>query len=159
MSINVLPIFEAYPVFNRISARLQGCVRSDLRHVRAEDGQELFRAGDACTEWCLIVAGKVRVVKPLPTGRTTPLYTVGPGEFCALSVSCLIGDLAYPATAKAAGEVVGATLPKSVFQKLLDEDATFRREIFGALALRFTVLMGALAETYAVGEQERVLDS
>ena len=158
MSINVLPIFEAYPIFNRISARLQGCVRSELRHVRADDGQEFFRVGDPCTEWPLIVAGKVRVVKPLPTGRTLPLYTIGPGEFCALSVSCLIGDLAYPAEGRAAGDVVGATLPKSVFQKLLDDDAAFRKEIFGAFAMRFSLLMGVIEEMSRTRMDERLAD-
>ena len=146
MSINVLPIFEAYPILNRIPSRLQGCVRSELRHIRAEDGQDLFRPGDPCTEWPLIVAGRVRVVKPLATGRTLPLYIVGPGEVCALSVSCLIGDLPYPAAGRAAGEVVGATLPKSVFQELLDNDAVFRKEIFAAFATRFSMLMGVIEE-------------
>jgi CRP/FNR family transcriptional regulator len=158
MSINVLPIFEAYPVFNRISPRLQGCVRSELRHLRAEHGDELFRVGDPCTEWPLVVAGKVRVVQPLPTGRTLPLYTVSPGEFCAVSVSCLIGDLTYPAAGRAAGDVAGATLPKPVFQKLLDEDAAFRKELFGAFAMRFTLLMGVIEEMSRLRMDERLAD-
>jgi CRP/FNR family transcriptional regulator len=130
-----------------------------LRHVRAEDGQEFFRAGDPCTEWPLIVAGKVRVVKPLPTGQTLPLYTLSPGEFCALSASCLIGDLVYPATGIATGEVVGATLPRSVFQKLLDEDAVFRQEILGAFAIRFSLLIACIEEMSRVRMDERLADA
>jgi CRP/FNR family transcriptional regulator len=158
MSINVLPVFEAYPIFNRISPRLQGCVRSELRHIRAEHGQVFFRVGDGCSEWPLIVAGTVRVIKPLPTGRTLPLYTVGPGEFCALSMSCLIGDLPYPAEGRASGEVVGATLPKTVFQQILDDDAAFRKEIFGAFATRFAVLMGVIEEMSRMRLDERLAD-
>jgi CRP/FNR family transcriptional regulator, anaerobic regulatory protein len=77
----------------------------------------------------LLVSGTVRVLKPLPSGRAMPLYKLGPGEFCVLSVSCLLGDVLYPAAGRAAGTVVGAALPKALFRTLVDEEPTFRNEV------------------------------
>ena len=148
MSINVLPIFEAYPVLSRVPVRLQGCIRSELRVLRADDGQEVFRPGDPCTEFPLIVGGRLRVLKPGPDGRTLPLYTVGPGEFCVVSVSCLFDDVPYPAAGTALGEVVAATLPKALFHILIDEDAGFRKGIFSAFSkiVHSSLLLDILGE-------------
>ena len=158
MLINVLPIFEAYPVLTRIPARLQGRVRSELTAVRADDGQEFFRVADPCAALPLIVSGNVRVMKSLPTGRALPFYTLGPGELCMLSVSCLLGDFLYPATGMAAGEVVAATLPKALFRTLVDDDAGFRKEVFSAFAMRFCLLMAVIEEMSMTRLDERLAD-
>ena len=146
MLINVLPIFEAYPVLTRVSARLQGRIRSELTVVHAGDGHEFFRVADACTALPLVIGGGVRVLKPLPTGPTLPLYTLGPGELCVLSVSCLLGEFPYPGDGRAEGETVAATLPKALFRELVDEDAVFRKEVFGAFARRFCLLVAPSGE-------------
>ena len=158
MLINVLPIFEAYPVLTRVSPRLQGRIRSELTVMRADDGQELFRVADACTALPLIIGGRVRVRRPLPTGRALPLYTLGPGELCVLSVSCLLADFPYPAEGKAEGETVAATLPKALFRALVDEDAVFRNEVFGAFATRFSLLMALIEEMSMMRLDERLAD-
>ena len=158
MLINVLPIFEAYPVLTRVSPRLQGRIRSELTVAHAADGQEFFGVGDACTAFPLIVGGRVRVLKPRPSGRTLPLYTLAPGELCVLSVSCLLGDSVYPAAGTAAGEVVAATLPKALFHTLLDEDAVFRKEVFGAFAMRFCLLMALIEEMSMMRLDERLAE-
>ena len=158
MSINVLPVFQAYPVLTRVSPRLQGRIRSELAVMRADDGQEFFGVGDPCTAFPLLVGGSVRVLKPRPTGRALPLYTLAPGDLCVLSVSCLLGDFAYPASGTAAGEVVAATLPKPLFHTLLDEDTVFRREVFGAFSTRFCLLMALIEEMSVTRLDERLAD-
>jgi CRP/FNR family transcriptional regulator len=134
-------IFGAYPVLTQLPARLQARVQSELHPIRATNGRALFNVGDSCTALSLLVSGAVRVLKPLPTGRAMPLYKLEPGEFCVLSVSCLLGDVLYPAAACAAGEVVGAALPKALFRTLVDEDTAFRHEVFGMFATRLCFLM------------------
>jgi CRP/FNR family transcriptional regulator len=158
MSINVLPVLQAYPLLTRVSPRLQGRIRSELTVMHADDGQEFFGVGDPCTAFPLIVGGGVRVLMPQPSGRALPLYTLAPGELCVLSVSCLLGDHAYPASGSAAGEVVAATLPKALFHTLLDEDAVFRKEVFGAFAMRFCLLMALIEEMSMTRLDERLAD-
>jgi CRP/FNR family transcriptional regulator len=118
----------------------------------------LFNVGDDCTALPLLVTGSIRVLKPLPTGRVMPLYTLKPGEFCGLSVSCLLGEVAYPAAACAAGDVAGAAVPKPLFRALVDEDAAFRNEVFGLFAARLCFLMTLIEEMAMTRLDERLAD-
>lgn len=151
-------IFAAYPMLRQLPAHLIARTRSELQHVRAADGQDLFNAGDSCTALPLLVAGSIRVLKLLPTGRTMPLYTLNPGEFCGLSVSCLLGDVVYPASARACGEVAGAAIPKALFRTLVDEVPVFRNEVFGLFASRLCFLMTLIEEMAMTRLDERLAD-
>ena len=151
-------IFEAYPSLTQLPPRLLARIQSELQPVRATDGHELFNVGDSCTALPLLLSGAVRVLKPLPSGRTVPLYKLGPGEFCVLSVSCLLGNVLYPAAARAAGTVIGAALPKAVFRTLVDEDAAFRNEVFNVFAERLCFLMTLIEEMARTRLDERLAD-
>ena len=100
-------IFDVYPVLGLVSGPLQARIRAQSQTIQAADGHEKVGVTDPCTALPLIVHGAVRVLKPLRSGRILPLYTVGPGELCVLSVSCLLGDVLYPAAGRAAGHVAG----------------------------------------------------
>jgi len=151
-------IFDAYPLLRQLPAHLLTRLRSELTPVRAADGQALFNVGDDCRALPLLAAGAIRVHKPLPTGRTMPLYTLSPGEFCSLSVSCLLADVVYPAAARAAGNVVGAGMPKPLFRTLVDEVPAFRHEVFGLFATRLCFLMTLIEEMAMTRLDERLAD-
>ena len=151
-------ILEAYPLLRQLPAHLLIRIRSELQPVRASDSQELFNVGDSCTALPLLVSGSIRVIKPLPTGRTMPLYTLSPGEFCGLSVSCLLADVVYPAAARAAGDVVGAAMAKPLFRTLVDEVPAFRNEVFGLFAARLCFLMTLIEEIAMTRLDERLAD-
>ena len=158
MLIEHLRIFDAYPSLTRLSPRLLGRIQSELQPVGAADGHEFFSVGDSCQALPLLASGTVRVLTPLPSGRTVPLYKLGPGEFCVLSVSCLLGDVLYPAAGRAAGTVVGAALPKALFRTLVDDDAAFRNEVFSVFASRLCSLLTLIEEMARTRLDERLAD-
>jgi CRP/FNR family transcriptional regulator len=158
MPIEYPRIFDAYPTLTHLSPRLLARTHSELQPVTAADGDELFNAGDSCSALPLLVSGTVRVFKPLPSGRTMPLYKLGPGEFCVLSVSCLLGNVLYPAAGRAAGAVAGAALPRALFRTLVDEDTVFRNEVFGVFAERLCFLMTLIEEMAKTRLDERLAD-
>jgi CRP/FNR family transcriptional regulator len=149
-------VFETYPRLTRLPPRLQARIQSELQPIRARSGQVLFNAADTCTALPLLISGAIRVVKPLPTGRAMPLYKLEPGEFCVLSLSCLLGDVLYPAAARAAGDVVAAALPKALFHTLVEEDPLFRKDVFGAFAARLCFLMALIEEMAMTRLDERL---
>lgn len=151
-------IFDAYPALTQLPPRLLARIQSELQPVAAADGHELFNVGDSCPALPLLVSGTVRVLKPLPSGRTMPLYKLGPGEFCVLSVSCLLGNVLYPAAGRAAGAVVGAALPRALFRTLVDEDTMFRNEVFSVFAERLCFLMTLIEEMAKTRLDERLAD-
>ena len=151
-------IFDSNPLLTRISAGMQARVRSEMRPMRAADGQQLFGVYDRCTALPLIAGGTIRVLKPLRSGRVVPLYCVGPGDLCVLSVSCLVGDVRYPAEGTAAGDVAGAMLPGTLFRALVDQEPAFRHDVFGAVATRLCMLMAVVAEVTVPRLDERLAD-
>jgi CRP/FNR family transcriptional regulator len=153
-----LRIFDAYPVLARLSAALQARIGAEMQALHAADGEALFDAADRCEALPLLASGVVRVVKPLPTGRALPLYRVAAGELCVLSVSCLLGDVEYPASARAAGDVVGAAVPKPLFRTLMEQEALFRYQVFGVFAVRLSMLMAHLEEVAVARMDERLAD-
>ena len=158
MPIEHARILGVYPQLRQLPAHLLNRVRSELQPIRAADSRELFNVGDNCTALPLLVSGSIRVIKPLPTGRTVPLYTLNPGEFCGLSVSCLLADIVYPAAARAAGDVVAAAMPKPLFRTLVDEVPAFRNEVFGLFAAKLCFLMTLIEEMAMTRLDERLAD-
>ena len=158
MPTDLSRIIQAYPLLTQLPSHLLSRVRSALQPIRAADGQDVFNVGDRCTALPLLIAGSIRIIKPLPTGRTMPLYTLHPGEFCGLSVSCLLGDVAYPASARAAGDVSGGAIPKGVFRMLVDDVPAFRHEVFGLFASRLCFLMTLIEEMAMTRLDERLAD-
>jgi CRP/FNR family transcriptional regulator len=53
-------------------------------------GVSVFRAGDACERYLMVLEGSVRVQKLAENGREIVLYRVAAGETCVLTTSCLL---------------------------------------------------------------------
>ena len=106
----------------------------------------LFRAGDPCMNFVLVVAGKVRVYIPSETGREVSLYHVEPGEICVLTLSNLLGGLAYPAEGVTEKETQLVSLSPQKFEHALTTSNAFRRLIFSTIGLRLGEIMQLLEE-------------
>jgi CRP/FNR family transcriptional regulator, anaerobic regulatory protein len=149
-------LISVYPALGDLPPDLKARLCEDVRPLRAEAGRLMFDPTDACEALPLLTGGAVRVVKPLPTGKIVPLYRLTPGEFCVLSVSCLLANMRYPARGSAIEDVTGFVLPKAFFRTLIDRQPTFRNAVFGVFAARLTALM-ALIEQIAVSRLDQRL--
>ena len=121
------------------------------RRVAIPVGTVLFRPGEACDRWLLVLSGSVRVTRTDRAGRTLLLYRVGPGETCILTTTGLIEGVAYDAEAVAETAVEVLAVPGEAFLRLLAEEPRFRRFAFAAYARRIASLM-ALVEELAFDE-------
>jgi CRP/FNR family transcriptional regulator len=104
-------------------------------------GQQLFREGDSCSNFLLVLDGAVRVQKLSEGGREIVLYRVEEGQSCILTTACMLGGKAYNAEAITETEVQAIALPNSAFQKALNGSQGFREFVFGAYADRVTELL------------------
>ncbi len=119
-------------------------------------GQAVFRAGDACENYLMVLAGSVRVQKLAESGREIVLYRVERGQTCVITTSCLLAGERYPAEAVTESEVTAVALTRPRFQEALAESATFRTMVFAALGRRLSDLM-ILVEELAFGSVDRRL--
>jgi len=120
-----------------------------LRHaiaLKAPAGTILFDTGAACQALPLILSGSIRVFKRAETGREISLYRVSQGELCIVTISCLLGANAYPATGVAESEISAIALPRPLFMRLTESHPPFRQEVFHLFAERLSGLMQLVEE-------------
>ncbi len=118
------------------------------RHARIMDapaGTELFRAGDPCSHFVIVLSGCVRVQYLDHNGNEIVLYRVREGETCILTTSCLLGQARYPAQGVAEETLQAALVPMPVFQEALAHEPV-RAYVFNTLGRRLVDLMLLIEE-------------
>jgi CRP/FNR family transcriptional regulator len=143
-------LLAAYTSLADLPEPLRGQVFDQLTVMRLPAGSPLFRDGDACGGFPMVVSGRVRISRVLADGRELVLYDVGPGESCVLSTSCLLGNSKYNAHGACETDVELALLPRALFDRLVAEHPPFRAAVFSLFGERLVRLV-ELAE--AVGFQ------
>jgi CRP/FNR family transcriptional regulator len=112
------------------------------------DRTSLFRAGDSCEGFGFVLDGSVKVSVLSASGREMVLYRVGPGESCTVTVSCLINNAPYPANGIVEDQLDAISIPRSLFNDLVDGSRVFRQfvlEIFSSKVNHLLVLINEVA--------------
>ena len=142
---------------------LAAAPEADRRRLRASAqslclaaGVVVFRPGDTCQNYLMMVRGSVRVQKVSEAGREIVLYRVESGQTCVLTTSCMLAGERYPAEGVTETEVVARALPLASFHELLATSEAFRRFVFGSFGGRIADLM-MLVEAIAFGRMDNRL--
>jgi CRP/FNR family transcriptional regulator len=134
------------PILTDLSPGLTAKVAQQAIDMAAPPGALLFDTGNACQALPLVISGSIRVFKRADNGREISLYRVNPGELCIVTVSCLLGGDAYPATGIAESEVTALALPRPLFLELTESHAAFRQSVFHLFGERLSGLMQLVEE-------------
>lgn len=121
-------------------------VRNEATRIAVPAGTVLFRPGDTCGAYLLLLHGTVRVELITPSGHQLLLYRVAPGQSCVLTTSCLLAHETYAAEGVAETEIAGLGLSPALFEQLLANSAEFRRLVFTDFGHRLADLMSLLNE-------------
>ncbi|WP_200882066.1 Crp/Fnr family transcriptional regulator [Nitrincola sp. A-D6] len=119
-------------------------------------GEMVFREGENCSKFLLVIEGSVRVQKLSEGGREIVLYRVEEGQSCVLTTACMLGGQPYNAEAITETQVKAVALPNLTFQRALHGSQGFREFVFGAYAERVTSLL-MLIDAIAFGRIEQRL--
>lgn len=117
------------------------------RMLELAPGEVVFRQGEECIHYLLVIEGLVRVQKVTEDGREMTLYRVGSGSACELTTSCLLANDRYHAEAVAETAVRAVLIPKTLFQEAVMCSPKFREFVFGNVEKGFTELLTLLEET------------
>ncbi len=129
-----------YPVFRRVSARLQRCIRVDGHCLGIPDEHLMFDQDSPCNAFVMPLSGAIRVTRTSLSGREILLYRLEPGESCIITVSCLLGNAPSIACGRAEGNLAVVSLPKALFLKLVEESDPFRAFVFQHFGQRLSQL-------------------
>ncbi len=135
------PWLEHFPALATIddSAWLEAL--TEAQSLTLPQGMAVFREGDQCSNFLLVIDGAVRVQKLSESGREIVLYRVEEGQSCILTTACMLGGKQYSAEGYTESEVHAVALPQHAFQLALHGSQGFRKFVFDVYAERVTELL------------------
>jgi len=139
-------LFNCYPALDELSPELQQSLLHDGQPLKAQARQIMFDIGSPCQSFIALTYGSLRVTKPTSSGREILLYRVQPGEYCIMTATCLLGESAYPARGVAEADLIGYSLPRTLFMTLIEQVPAFRASVFSLLAQRMAHLMDLIED-------------
>lgn len=116
------------------------------RVVRMPAGATLFRPGDLCENYLVVLKGAARITLTSESGREILLYRVEPGQSCVLTTAALMSESDYDAEGVTETDVEAMIIPAAAFGELLASSAVFRRFVFSSFAVRLQDLIGLVGE-------------
>lgn len=105
-------------------------LRAQVQQVELPAGESVFRCGDPCRNYLVVLDGSVRVQVLSTGGREVLLYRVLAGESCVITTSCLISHEAYPAEGITDKPTLAMIIPQGGFNEALGCSEAFRRFVF-----------------------------
>jgi len=118
------------------------------KEVVLPEGYEVFRDGDKCENYIMVIEGITRVYKSFENGREMLLYRVNQGETCSLTTSILLAGGKYTASAVTESKCRAVIIPIHEFHKTFDNSKGFRDYVcstFGGRIRDFILLLESIA--------------
>ncbi len=119
--------------------------------ISLKQNSTVFHQGDACSNYLIILNGKVKVFTRAENGREIILYRLSQGDTCVLTTSCLFGHKNYPAEGQTETDVNALAIPVKQFNDVLKNSETFREMVFTAFSSHLSELI-TLIEEVAFGK-------
>lgn len=114
--------------------------------VHLEADRFVFRPGDACESFLILLHGQIRVQLISEDGKEVTLYRIGPGGSCVLTTSCLFSSEHYPAEAIAETDIEALAFSKDIFEQTVEQSTPFRRFVFDGFSQRLAKVIGRMEE-------------
>ncbi len=145
----VVPFWlRAFPELERNRDAAWREVIMAAKTVRLPAQSLVFRQGDECTHYLLMLEGSVRVYRVSRKGREIVLYRIGDGQTCPVTAAMLLSGQRYPAEAVVERDSHIVLLPAKHFHYALDKSSAFRQFVCQAYSERigdFIVLLEEVA--------------
>lgn len=118
--------------------------------VTIPPGTTVYREGDPCQNFFLVLDGSLRVQKTSESGREILLYRVEAGQSCVLTTTNLLSQERYAAEGISESEVEAIMIPLARFREGLDHSPGFRDFVFNSYGQRVSELI-TLVDAVAFG--------
>jgi len=141
-------MIEHAPMFGDFTRQEITSVAQYLRAYAAKKGAVIFREGEKGTFMCVVLEGRVDVLKQTPGHDRKKVAVVRPGK--SMGEMSLLDDLPYSATAQASEDTTLLMLTKLNFEKLAQEQPVLcnllLRQLARLMSLRLRQTTGILLD-------------
>lgn len=143
------------PLFGKLKADELDLLVQGTRKVRVGHGDVIFRRGDPCVGFHVIVYGQVKLVHVSASGIERVMRLIGAGDSCGEAFMFLERD--YVITAEALSDTLLLYVQREVLFKKLDRNPQLARRMLVNLSQQLYMLMGDLgAYTMRSGSQRLI---
>jgi len=125
-------------------------INEQSQKVSVPRNTTIFRQGDICENYLLVLEGSVKVFSRGENGREVILYRVQSGQSCTLTTACLFADNTYPAEGVCETDATALMIPRNTVNRALAESDAFRKVIFDQYARRLSEVI-SLIENLSFG--------
>jgi len=144
---------SAFPGLRDVADECWRTVAPRARELLLPPAHSLFREGDPCHDYLLLVDGAARVFKSFPSGREMVLYRLTGGASCLLSASILLAGGRYSADAHTERDSHAVLIAARDFHLAFDRSRGFREFVTREFGGRVRELLGLL-ETLVIDQIE-----
>ena len=145
----IVPWLDAFDTLRDLDDPVWRSVVAQARQTTIPADTTVFREGDACSNFVLVLQGRIKVSKSFESGREMVLYRIGRGDTCGLTISTLIAQSNYAADAIAEEETVVALIRDVYFQQAFDDSKGFRDFVCRSFGRRIGQLISLLETVMA----------
>ena len=135
------------PLFKEMAAVELDRIAAGAREIHAARGEVLFRKGDACEGFHLVIYGQVKLAFTSPAGSEKVVEIMGPGQ--SFGEAVMFTDQPYPVYAQTLADSMLLHIAKLVMFEEIDRDPRFARKMIGGLSRRLHGLVTDL-EAYTL---------
>lgn len=146
----------SFPFLNKIKPAILKKFMENIKILKYPKDTVILEEGSSCTNIVLVLHGIIRVYKVSPEGKEITLYRLNNGETCVLSVSCIMGNMHYPATAVVEDEVILGIIPAKFYKDLFITEPACQEFIFNSISTRLQEVMALIDEVVFKNMDERL---
>lgn len=132
---------EYFPVWNKLSAKHQELISSNLISRHVEKGSVLHNGSMDCTGLFLIKSGQLRAYILSDEGREVTIYRLFERDICLFSASCMMNSIQFEITISAEKDSEIWVIPVEVYRHVMEESAPVANFTNEIMASRFSEVM------------------
>lgn len=119
---------------------------------------KVFDEGTSCGSVAFVLKGTIRVSKIGRNGREVILYRVRSGDSCILTISSVLSNISYPATATVEEDAEVVLVTVQQFKTYMEKSAKLQQYTYKLLAERFIEVMTLVDEIIFRKIDERLIE-
>lgn len=146
---------ENLPLFKELTADELERVAAGTREMHAARGEILFRRGDPCRGFHVVLFGQIKLAFTSPNGQEKVLELVGPGQ--SFGEAVMFVDKPYPVYAQTLADSLLLHIAKSVVFEEIERDPLFARRVISGLSRRLHDLVVDLEAHTLRSASQRVI--
>lgn len=155
-SFGTLDFLRNLPLFRELDLGELEAISATTTEQRVPAGTVLFRRGDPCDGFSLIVVGRVKLALLAPAGAEKVVEILGPGQ--SFGESIMFIGRPHQLYAETLSDSLLLVIPKSAILEAIERNPEFAQRMLKVLSLRLYRLVADIESYTLKSATERVTD-